>query len=128
MALPFGHALGRVGCQVQGCCAGVPPHPVPLYEATGLVAIAVFCGWRLRTRDRGNGASGEVFCTYLALYALLRLVLDPLRADGRPERFLGLSHQQGLALLVLAGAVAAAWWRRARRDRAQRGTSLSAQS
>jgi hypothetical protein len=31
--------------------------------------------------------------------------LDPLRADGRPERFLGLSHQQGVALALIAVAL-----------------------
>jgi len=32
-------------------------------------------------------------------------MLDPFRADGRPERFLGLSHQQGFALMAVAAAV-----------------------
>jgi hypothetical protein len=38
---------------------------------------------------------------------LLRLLLDPLRADGRPERFWGLSYQQGFAIafVVLAAAL-----------------------
>jgi hypothetical protein len=34
-------------------------------------------------------------------------LLDPLRADGRPERFLGLSYQQGIALVVMA--IGLAW-------------------
>jgi prolipoprotein diacylglyceryltransferase len=51
---------------------------------------------------------GTGFCAYLFLYGLLRLLLDPLRVDGRPERFWGLSHQQGLAIafMLLAGAAA----------------------
>ena len=32
---------------------------------------------------------------------MLRLLLDPLRADGRAERFLGFSHQQGIALALM---------------------------
>jgi len=32
-------------------------------------------------------------------------VLDPLRGDGRPERFLGLSHQQGIALCAITLAL-----------------------
>lgn len=32
-------------------------------------------------------------------------LLDPLRADGRPERVLGLSHQQGIALALCTGAL-----------------------
>ena len=42
-----------------------------------------------------------LFFIYLLLYGVLRLALDPLRADGRPERLLGLSPQQGLALAVI---------------------------
>ena len=44
-------------------------------------------------------------CAYLFLYGLLRLLLDPLRADGRPETFWGFSFQQGFAVafMFLAG-------------------------
>ena len=48
------------------------------------------------------------------LYGGLRILLDPLRGDGRPEHFLGLSYQQGLALGVVL--LASAWQRRVRRD------------
>src|SRR5260370_39369141 len=40
VAVPIGHAIGRVGCFITGCCAGVPPHPVQLYEAAGLAPRA----------------------------------------------------------------------------------------
>jgi phosphatidylglycerol:prolipoprotein diacylglycerol transferase len=106
VALPLGHAIGRVGCFVQGCCAGRPPHPVPLYEAAGLVAIAIACRWTLARVTTGALPRGTAFRLYLALYGILRVGLDPLRADGRPERWLGLSHQQGIALLVVLAALA----------------------
>lgn len=53
-------------------------------------------------------ARGTAFCGYLFLYGLLRLLLDPLRGDGRPEQFLGLSYQQGIAIafMLLAGVSA----------------------
>ena len=107
VALPLGHAIGRIGCYFQGCCHGRPPHPVQLYEAAGLLLIAWSCRTALAHVEDGQLARGCAFRRYLLLYGLLRLVLDPLRADGRPERFLGLSHQQGLALLLIA--VALAW-------------------
>jgi len=114
VALPIGHAIGRVGCFFAGCCYGRAGHPVQLYEAFGLVLIALACRRRLarveaRTRDRG-----DAFRLYLMLYGGLRLLLDPLRADGRPERLLGLSYQQGMALLLIASALA--WQHRVRRD------------
>jgi phosphatidylglycerol:prolipoprotein diacylglycerol transferase len=107
VAVPLGHALGRVGCFFAGCCHGRPPHPVQLYEAAGLLAIAWACRHTLAAVEAGARPPGDAFRRYLTLYGALRLVLDPLRADGRPERFLGLSHQQGIALAVI---VAAALW------------------
>jgi phosphatidylglycerol:prolipoprotein diacylglycerol transferase len=105
VALPMGHAVGRVGCFVNGCCPGRPPHPVQLYESAGLIAISLVCFCLLKRVETSRLARGTSFCGYLFLYGLLRLLLDPLRADGRPERFWGLSYQQGMAiaLMLLAG-------------------------
>jgi phosphatidylglycerol:prolipoprotein diacylglycerol transferase len=105
VALPLGHAIGRVGCFVNGCCSGRPPHPVQLYESAGLVAISLACFVLLKRVETFRLARGTAFCAYLFLYGLLRFGLDSLRADGRPERFWGISHQQGIALafMILAG-------------------------
>lgn len=108
MALPLGHAIGRIGCYSQGCCGGRAPHPVQLYESGGLVLIALLMHRAIGFVNAGRFPRGVAFCVYAASYGMLRLLLDPLRADGRPERFLGLSHQQGIALgLIVAGAVGA---------------------
>ena len=110
VALPLGHAIGRVGCYEQGCCGGRPPHPVQLYESAGLLLIMLVAYKVLRWVETGRLVRGTAFCIYLMLYGILRLALDPLRADGRPERFLGLSHQQGIALgLILAGFMCWRW-------------------
>src|SRR6266404_1801387 len=108
VALPLGHAIGRVGCFINGCCPGRPPHPTQLYESAGLLAISLACFFLLKRVQTSQIGRGSSFCGYLFLYGLLRLLLDPLRADGRPERFWGLSHQQGLAIaFMLLGAVGA---------------------
>jgi phosphatidylglycerol:prolipoprotein diacylglycerol transferase len=109
VALPVGHALGRIGCFCAGCCHGRPGHPVQLYEAFGLTLIALACRRMLAGVEHGTQHRGAAFQLYLVLYGILRIGLDPLRADGRPERFLGLSYQQGIALLVIV--LAAAWAR-----------------
>lgn len=101
VALPLGHAIGRVGCFFAGCCHGRPPHPVQLYEAAGLGLIALACRGVLGGIEAGTRPRGDAFRLYLVLYGVLRFVLDPLRADGRPERFLGISHQQGMAVLAV---------------------------
>lgn len=123
VAVPIGHAIGRVGCFFAGCCGGTPPHPVQLYEAAGLLCIAWSCHHLLERIERGEAARGDAFWRYLLAYAALRLVLDPLRADGRPERFLGLSYQQGIALLVIACVLIS---RRVIRERARRACQPAA--
>jgi len=111
VALPLGHAIGRIGCFYAGCCHGRDGHPVQLYEAAGLLLVTLACREKLARVESGARPRGDAFRLYLILYALLRIALDPLRGDGRPERFLGISYQQGIALLVIAAALA---WRRSR--------------
>jgi phosphatidylglycerol:prolipoprotein diacylglycerol transferase len=107
IALPLGHAIGRVGCFFNGCCPGRPPHPVQLYESAGLLAISLTCFFLLKRVQMAKLPSGTSFCAYVFLYGLLRLLLDPLRVDGRPERLWGLSYQQGFAIafMVLAAVL-----------------------
>ncbi len=119
VALPLGHAIGRIGCYSQGCCGGRAPHPVQIYESAGLLLIALLMRRALTSVNAGRFPRGFAFCLYAASYGMLRLVLDPLRVDGRPERFLGFSHQQGIASgLIAAGAIGALWLCRQRTDRA----------
>ncbi len=115
VAVPIGHAIGRVGCFFAGCCYGRSGHPVQLYEALGLALIALTCRRVLGHVEAGLAARGAAFRTYLALYGALRVLLDPLRGDGRPERFLGFSHQQGIALCAITLAFV---WQRTARTRA----------
>lgn len=89
----LGHAFGRVGCFFAGCCYGlpsaehgcvfpalgdaVPRLPTQLYEAAFLVALFAFLLW-LTPRRR---FTGQVFWTYLAVYAAGRFLLEILRGD-----------------------------------------------
>lgn len=105
VAIPMGHAIGRIGCFFTGCCSGRPPHPVQLYESLGLALIALVCRVVLTRVAAEKAQAGTAFRCYLVLYGLLRILLDPLRADGRPERFLGFSHQQLIALLIVVAVL-----------------------
>jgi phosphatidylglycerol:prolipoprotein diacylglycerol transferase len=119
VAVPMGQAIGRVGCSFQGCCHGVPPHPVQLYEAACLALVALACRGALGRVERRAIGRGSAFRLYLVLYGVVRLALDPLRGDGRPERFLGISHQQAIALALVAIALAWPWpWPRRTRTAA----------
>ena len=125
VGLPLGHALGRVGCFLAGCChgrptdlpwgvtftdphsmvspelLGVPLHPVQLYEAVGNLLI-FFLLHKLYQRPHKNGT---ILLAYIACYSLLRFMLEFVRGDFRGSYFLGLSPAQ---LIALAAAVVAA--------------------
>lgn len=113
VAVPIGHTIGRLGCHAAGCCHGRDGIPVQLYEACGLLLIALITRAALARIESGEWTRGTAIRWYLVLYGTLRVVLDPLRGDGRPERFLGLSHQQGFALLLVGFAIV--WWLVSRR-------------
>jgi phosphatidylglycerol:prolipoprotein diacylglycerol transferase len=84
-------------------------HPTQLYEALGCLAITAFLLFWLRPRKRFDG---EVFLSFIALYATLRFGLEYWRADDRGE-LLTLSTSQLLAIPALL-LVAVLWprWKR----------------
>jgi len=121
LALPgvaAGHALGRIGCFFGGCCFGrpfdgawsvtypwpgaVPRHPTPLYEASGLLALAfAFAVWP--ARRPGSGARAAA---YVAAYCALRLVTELFRGDLVRGMVAGVSTSQ---LIAAAGLLFAAF-------------------
>jgi phosphatidylglycerol:prolipoprotein diacylglycerol transferase len=137
-SLTLGHALGRMGCFLGGCCYGrpwdgpwavlfthplapaaspaLPRHPVQLYESLFLlvVTLALLVLWR-RTRGDGRLALG-----YVAAYSLWRFVVEIVRADTvRGYVVPGwITTSQAISLGLFPLAVAAIWWlgRRARRS------------
>jgi len=122
-AVPVGHALGRVGCFLGGCCYGLPTHvawavryptqsvsrhPWPLYEAAALCGLALLFGRRRRAAPAP--APGRRALGYVTCYALLRLSLEPLRGDGVRGLWaafgVGISTSQLISLGLLALGVA----------------------
>lgn len=104
VAIPMGQSIGRIGCFLTGCCPGIAPHPVQLYESFGLALIALACRGILARVQSGTSQTGAAFRCYLILYGLFRILLDPLRADGHPGRLFGMSYQQWAALLIVIAA------------------------
>ncbi|MDA8243930.1 MAG: prolipoprotein diacylglyceryl transferase [Elusimicrobia bacterium] len=127
-ALALGHAFGRIGCFLAGCCygspsacalsvtftdpasevapnlLGVPLHPVQLYEAAGNLAIFLLLNAALARSAAGKKRAGSVAVLYAGLYSLLRFSLEFLRGDDRGASHLGLSPAQLISAAVMAAA------------------------
>ena len=127
--LALGHALGRVGCFLLGCChgrptrmpwgvrfedtpffagpVGTPLHPVQLYEAAfelSLMAVLLFCLWQ-----RPHPPEGRALLIWCAGYGLFRLAAELFwRGDDRGlwTEVLPPSALISLLLLAAAGALA----------------------
>jgi phosphatidylglycerol:prolipoprotein diacylglycerol transferase len=122
-AIPFGHFLGRLGCFSAGCCHGkactlpwavtftnleslaplnIPLHPTQLYESvTNLLIFIVILNYK-----RFKKFDGQVFLTYVVIYAVARSILEMFRGDFRGAEIFGiLSVSQTVALVLGVSAI-----------------------
>ena len=123
--LALGHAIGRIGCFLAGCCYGkvahnflgvkytdphslVPPHlhnvslyPVQLMESV-LVLILFFV---LSHYYKERHKKGVIFAGYLLGYGIIRFTLEFFRFDDRGAGILGLSPSQIIAVILIIASV-----------------------
>ncbi len=119
--IPFvalAHAIGRIGCFLNGCCYGwptgawygvlfpghdAPVIPTQLIEAAGLFGLFLALS---RAQTAGRLAQrGALFGRYLAGYGLLRFVVEFLRGD-QTRWLAGMTLQQVISIaLLMAGTV-----------------------
>lgn len=130
VGLPLGHAFGRIGCFLAGCCYGRPTdlpwgvaftnphslvapellgvhlHPTQLYESAGNLILFFL----LHRASQKPHREGSILVEYIMGYSLMRFIIEFFRGDFRGEYILGLSPSQGIALLA-AGAAFGLWLR-----------------
>lgn len=130
------HMFGRLGCFMAGCCYGLPTdsifgvtftdpacdakplgtpiHPTQLYESFYIFLVMLVLLF-LRGRRKFYG---QLFLTYLLLYAIGRYGLEFFRGDLQRGFIIKdyLSHSQFIALLMVA-AVAYVYTRWSKRNR-----------
>lgn len=108
-----GQAIGRLGCWANGCCPGVGGAPVALWEAAlDLTLLAVL-------RAAVPFGDGRAFRWMIVGYSLVRVGLDPWRADAR-WMWGPVSALQWWALWVAAAVAAGLLLRRRRSASAPR--------
>lgn len=123
-ALALGHAIGRIGCFLAGCCYGkpthsvlgvvfknpdtlVPPHlqhthlyPTQLFEVFGNLILFFILVKIYRNQKKEGTAS----ITYIMGYALIRFIIEFFRGDDRGSSLIGLYPSQIIALILFIGA------------------------
>jgi phosphatidylglycerol---prolipoprotein diacylglyceryl transferase len=130
--IALGHAIGRIGCFVAGCCYGKPTslpwgvtftspvaqtiagtplnvslHPTQLYEAGAefLNFLLIWLGARQRF-------TGQLIGAYFVLYGIERGTIEFFRGDpGRTMMFHGTVSLMQIVSAVLIVAGASLWWR-----------------
>ncbi len=121
--LALAHAVGRLGCFLNGCCSGLattsrwgvlfpeealPRWPVQLYESAFLAALGAFLFALSSRRHR----TGGILFAYLFYYGLWRFFIENLR-EGQPTLAFWTPPQWASLAAVAASAV---WFWRTRKD------------
>lgn len=121
--IPLGHAIGRIGCVLAGCCHGFAydgplaiyyPHSVsglspdqgyfPVQPLESLLNVGI-CFVLLRLEKKCKKPYSLLFC-YLSIYAVCRFCLEFLRGDLIRGAWAGFSTSQwvSIGLLFISGA------------------------
>ncbi len=121
--LAIGHAIGRIGCLMAGCCygrecdlpwavvfknpqslapLGIHLHPTQIYEVLG--NLAIFC-ILLLVRQKKQ-IDGQVFWIYVLLYGAMRFLVEMFRGDDRGSSVFGIvSVSQFIGILMICASV-----------------------
>ncbi len=125
LAVPLGHAIGRLGCFSAGCCygkgcdlpwavtfpagglapSGMSLHPTQIYTCLGNLAIFLVLYFVLKPRKRFDG---QIFLAFVFIYAIFRFCIELIRGDNRGQLFFDaftFSQSLSIALVVLSAVL-----------------------
>lgn len=120
--IPFGHAIGRIGCFFAGCCygieykgignvrypnsiTGIDPN-VTLFPVQIVESITSICvGILLLQYSKKQICKYNTIILYWILYAIERFLLEFLRGDLERGVYIGLSTSQWISLIIIAGCI-----------------------
>lgn len=122
-SIALGHAFGRLGCLMTGCCYGkvcaLPwaiefpkdhishphsVHPTQIYESGLNLALYLSLAFFYRRKR----FEGQVFAVYLMSYAILRAFVEMFRGDYADQNFTGLltpGQQVSIGIFVAGAAL-----------------------
>ena len=118
--IPLGHAFGRIGCTLGGCCYGIEYEGFgaiwsyekgkgillfPVQPLEAILNLALFGALVIYTRKRRPGM--RTLFVYLAVYGVMRFSLEFLRGDLIRGIYAGLSTSQWVSIGLLAVSAAA---------------------
>ena len=121
--IALGHAIGRFGCLMAGCCYGrttdlpwgitftntlaaanvgtpldIVLHPTQIYEAIAELSVLAVL---LASERRWRPFPGRTFWTYLLLYSTARFIIEFYRGDPRGMAFSTIPTSQFLSILIV---------------------------
>lgn len=123
-SIALGSVFGRIGCLLNGCCygrptdvpwairfppdhptGGVPVHPTEIYDALLNLVLYVFLAWLFRRKK----FDGQIFATYLIIYAVFRGVVEYFRGDYPADHIhFGLTSAQLVSVPIFIAGLALA--------------------
>lgn len=116
--VPLGHAFGRVGCLLAGCCYGVhyegafSVHSVyvdlyktlfPIQAVESICNFFLFAVLSLYTRKQKSGYL--ILKVYIILYAITRFSLEFFRGDIIRGIYVGFSTSQWISILLVSACL-----------------------
>ncbi|KAJ3475746.1 hypothetical protein NLG97_g9351 [Lecanicillium saksenae] len=105
VSLPFGEAMGRIGCYFAGCCGSTRREKYPgLQLLAAAINSIVFSTQIMHLANHGTSTMAEAGTTAVLANGVARLMLNPLRSDAA-DRLFSPASMFALAQVLLAASL-----------------------